>query len=151
MVNGIEHWTTKRTADGDVKLFLWEKFTGAPGEQAGKPAVLFVHGSSMASQPTFDLSVPGRPHSIYETQHVTTQLGLVEAGLGVAAVPAMAMPGADHPLLVSVPLVDPVVSRKVGLIRRQGRSLSPAAAQLYGFLLAMKGKRIAAAAKAPRA
>lgn len=63
MVNGIEHWTTKRTADGDVKLFLWEKFVGAPGEQAGKPAVLFVHGSSMASQPTFDLSVPGRPHS----------------------------------------------------------------------------------------
>jgi hypothetical protein len=56
--------------------------------------------------------VAGRPQSIYETQHVTTQLGLVEAGLGIAAVPAMAMPAADHPLLVSVPLVDPVVSRK---------------------------------------
>ena len=25
--------------------------------------ILFVHGSSMASQPTFDLHVPGRPHS----------------------------------------------------------------------------------------
>ncbi|MEY4294379.1 MAG: hypothetical protein RLY82_67, partial [Pseudomonadota bacterium] len=25
--------------------------------------IFFVHGSSMASQPTFDLSVPGRPHS----------------------------------------------------------------------------------------
>ncbi|HYN11164.1 MAG TPA: alpha/beta fold hydrolase [Burkholderiales bacterium] len=25
--------------------------------------MLFVHGSSMASQPTFDLEVPGRPHS----------------------------------------------------------------------------------------
>ena len=55
-VTGQEHWTTKKTADGDVRLFLWEKFVGAPG---GKPAVLFVHGSSMASQPTFDLSVPG--------------------------------------------------------------------------------------------
>ena len=85
--------------------------------------------------------VPGRPQSIYETQHVTTQLGLVEAGLGIAAVPAMAMPAADHPLLVSVPLVDPVVSRKVGLIRRKGRALSPAATQLYGFLMAMKGQR----------
>ena len=41
------------------------------------------------------------------------------------------MPGPDHPLLVSVPLVDPVVTRKVGLIRRRGRSLSPAAQQLY--------------------
>lgn len=92
--------------------------------------------------------VPGRPSSIYEAQHVTTLLGLVEAGLGVAAVPAMAMPGADHPLLVSVPLVDPVVSRKVGLIRRRGRSLSPAAQQLYDFLTEMKGqttKRVAPA------
>jgi pimeloyl-ACP methyl ester carboxylesterase len=43
-----------------VRLFLWEKFVGSP---EGKPAVLFVHGSSMASQPTFDLTVPGRPHS----------------------------------------------------------------------------------------
>ena len=55
-VTGVEHWTHK----GEVRLFLWEKFVGAPG---GKPAILFVHGSSMAAQPTFDLSVPGRPDS----------------------------------------------------------------------------------------
>jgi len=55
-VSGVEHWTRK----GDVRLFLWEKFVGAPD---GKPAILFVHGSSMASQPTFDLTVPGRPDS----------------------------------------------------------------------------------------
>jgi pimeloyl-ACP methyl ester carboxylesterase len=55
-VTGAEHWTRK----GGVKLFLWEKFVGS---SAGKPAILFVHGSSMASQPTFDLSVPGRPDS----------------------------------------------------------------------------------------
>ncbi|MGH8616841.1 MAG: alpha/beta hydrolase [Burkholderiales bacterium] len=55
-VTGQEHWTKK----GDVKLFLWEKFAGSPD---GKPAVLFVHGSSMASTPTFDLTVPGRPDS----------------------------------------------------------------------------------------
>ena len=59
-VTGVEHWTHKKTPDGDVKLFLWEKFVGSPD---GKPAVLFVHGSSMASQPTFDLTVPGRPDS----------------------------------------------------------------------------------------
>ena len=57
---GVEHWTVKTTSDGDVRLFLWEKFVGSPD---GKPAVLFVHGSSMASQPTFDLSVPGRADS----------------------------------------------------------------------------------------
>ncbi len=55
-IKGEEHWTTK---DGDVKLFLWEKCAGDPAKSAG--TILFVHGSSMASQPTFDLQVPGRP------------------------------------------------------------------------------------------
>ena len=56
-VPGTEHWTKK----GDVRLFLWEKRALQPA--TGRPAVLFVHGSSMASQPTFDLTVPGRPES----------------------------------------------------------------------------------------
>ena len=55
-VEGAEHWTNR----GDVRLFLWEKRAGAP-EKAG--TILFVHGSSMASQPTFDRQVPGRPGS----------------------------------------------------------------------------------------
>ena len=85
--------------------------------------------------------VVNRPQAIYEAQHVTTTLGLVEAGLGLAAVPSMAMPGPDHPLLVSVPLVDPVVTRKVGLIRRRGRSLSPAAQQLFDLFGEVKKSR----------
>ncbi|HXF53667.1 MAG TPA: alpha/beta fold hydrolase [Hyphomicrobiaceae bacterium] len=56
-VEGREHWTNK----GDVRLFLWEKYAGRLDGKKG--TVLFVHGSSMASQPTFDLSVPGRPDS----------------------------------------------------------------------------------------
>ncbi|HEY7787310.1 MAG TPA: alpha/beta fold hydrolase [Casimicrobiaceae bacterium] len=55
-VEGVAHWASK----GGVRLFLWEKFVDSPDD---KPAVLFVHGSSMASQPTFDLTVPGRPDS----------------------------------------------------------------------------------------
>ncbi|HWP14282.1 MAG TPA: alpha/beta fold hydrolase [Xanthobacteraceae bacterium] len=54
---GTEHWTNK----GDVKLFLWNKVAGDPAKTKG--TILFVHGSSMASQPTFDLDVPGRPDS----------------------------------------------------------------------------------------
>jgi pimeloyl-ACP methyl ester carboxylesterase len=54
---GTEHWTRK----GDVKLFLWNKAPAAGTKKVG--TILFVHGSSMASQPTFDLFVPGRPHS----------------------------------------------------------------------------------------
>lgn len=52
-----EHWTNK----DDVRLFLWEKYADSPEHKRG--TVLFVHGSSMASQPTFDLQVPGRPFS----------------------------------------------------------------------------------------
>jgi hypothetical protein len=48
------------------------------------------------------------------------------------------MPPDGHPTLVSVPLVDPAVSRTVGLIHRRGRSLSPAAQELYDQLLAVK-------------
>jgi pimeloyl-ACP methyl ester carboxylesterase len=52
-----EHWTNK----GDVRLFMWEKYVDNPDNKRG--TILFVHGSSMASQPTFDLQVPGRPFS----------------------------------------------------------------------------------------
>jgi pimeloyl-ACP methyl ester carboxylesterase len=54
---GEEHWAKK----GDVDIFLWEKYQGSPDSPRG--TVLFVHGSSMASQPTFDLQVPGRQFS----------------------------------------------------------------------------------------
>ena len=56
IVRGEEHWTNK----GDVRLFLWEKRSAA-AENRG--TILFVHGSSMAGTPTFDLQVEGRPYS----------------------------------------------------------------------------------------
>src|SRR5712671_210245 len=57
-MRGEEHWTEKGS---DVRLFLWNKHAGDPSGPAGR--ILFVHGSSMASQPTFDLQVPGRADS----------------------------------------------------------------------------------------
>jgi pimeloyl-ACP methyl ester carboxylesterase len=56
-IAGHEHWTRK----GDVRLFLWEKRGGTTEGPLG--TILFVHGSSMASQPTFDLHVAGRADS----------------------------------------------------------------------------------------
>jgi pimeloyl-ACP methyl ester carboxylesterase len=54
---GIEHWTDKN----GVRLFLWQKPSIIA--RASRGTILFVHGSSMASQPTFDLQVPGRNDS----------------------------------------------------------------------------------------
>ena len=59
-MTGREHWTRKKVPEGDIRLFLWQKAAEAA---PAKGTILFVHGSSMASQPTFDLEVPGRPDS----------------------------------------------------------------------------------------
>jgi pimeloyl-ACP methyl ester carboxylesterase len=57
MITGTEHSTNK----GHVRLFLWRK--SPPPGTATQGTVLFVHGSSMASTPMFDLQVPGRQDS----------------------------------------------------------------------------------------
>ena len=53
-ITGDEHWADKN----GVRLFLWRKSDDSRTRSRG--TILFVHGSSMASQPTFDLTVPGR-------------------------------------------------------------------------------------------
>ncbi len=83
-------------------------------------------------------AVAPRAPSVCETRHVTTLLGLVEAGLGVAAVPSMAMPAHDHPILTSVPLVEPVVKRRVGIVKRRGRPLTPAAEEFHRMIIEAK-------------
>ncbi len=58
-VRGNEHWTTKKTDAGDVRLFMWRKRTG----DASKGTILFVHGSSVSATPVFDLQIPGKPEA----------------------------------------------------------------------------------------
>jgi pimeloyl-ACP methyl ester carboxylesterase len=60
-ITAREYWIHKQDGAEKVKLFLYEKFTGNPDKAKG--IILFVHGSSMAGQPTFDLQVKGRPDS----------------------------------------------------------------------------------------
>ena len=78
-----------------------------------------------------------RPQACIETRHVSSLVAFVEAGLGVAAVPRLSMPRKGHAALVSVPIVEPEVTRTVGLIKRRGRSLSPAAEHLHAMLRAV--------------
>jgi len=52
---GTEHWAQC----GGAKLFLWRKRRIRLRNSAG--SVILVHGSSMASTPSFDLRVPDRP------------------------------------------------------------------------------------------
>src|SRR5690242_11278530 len=52
-----EYWAKK----GDVSLYVYRKRAGAPVKgEPPRPVVFLVHGSSVSSRPTFDLSVPGK-------------------------------------------------------------------------------------------
>ncbi|AYN97408.1 LysR family transcriptional regulator [Pseudomonas sp. LTJR-52] len=75
------------------------------------------------------------PRSFCEVRHIMTVVSLVEAGLGIAVVPRLAMPLDDHPTLISIPLEEPAATRTVGLVRRRGRILTPAAQQLYDMIV----------------
>lgn len=71
----------------------------------------------------------------YEVRHLSTALALVEAGIGITALPASAMPASDHPLVVSRPLVEPEISRTIGTVRRAVSALPPMAEHFYDALL----------------
>lgn len=78
-------------------------------------------------------------NSVCEARHVTTLLGLVEAGLGIAVVPSIAMPIFPHPTLAKVTLVEPEVVRQMGVLKRRGRTLTPAALELEQRIRSLPG------------
>jgi DNA-binding transcriptional LysR family regulator len=71
----------------------------------------------------------------YEVTHLSTSLGLVEAGLGISVLPQLATPQAEHPIIVTRPIGDPEVSRTIGVVRRRGGRLAPAAERFLEMLL----------------
>lgn len=81
------------------------------------------------------------PSYRFEVSHIATLLGMVEAGLGLAAVPRLALPPA-HPALVGVALRRPSVSRVLGLATRRGAALRAPATMFHDYLrAALKARR----------
>lgn len=72
------------------------------------------------------------PAPVHEVSQLGTLWGLVEKKFGVSALPKSACP--DHESIVSVPLIEPELTREVGLLTVRGRSLSPAAEMLRSTL-----------------
>ena len=75
------------------------------------------------------------PVIFYEVNHVSGILALVEAGMGVAAVPRLSLPKHMDATLIGVPLVNPPIHRTLGLICKRGRVMPPAAKTLFEMLL----------------
>ena len=73
------------------------------------------------------------PRPMCEVRHVSTLIGLVQSRLAVAVVPQLTLPRTPG-TVVGVPLERPTITRTIGMIRRTGRTLSPAAAALERLL-----------------
>ena len=70
----------------------------------------------------------------YEVRHIPSALNMVEQGLGITLAPKLAV-SKDHNLLSYRPLIDPTVTRTMGLIKRSGRELSYDSQKLYNLLI----------------
>lgn len=76
-----------------------------------------------------------RPETAHEIDHLTTSLGMVAAGLGIAVLPRSSLPLTASPSIEIRRLVDPDVSRSLGLYRRRGHKLARIGQQ---FLMAVR-------------
>ncbi|MFM0056023.1 LysR family transcriptional regulator [Paraburkholderia phytofirmans] len=92
-----------------------------------RPWPLIVSGTSSGNRRMLDAAlrdIDWRPDRLIEIEHLTTSLGLVEAGLGISIIPRCAAPRDAHARIAIRPLVDPTVARTIGLIRRRDAALS---------------------------
>lgn len=108
-------------------------------ELADHDGVMLAPGSG--NRMLIDQALAGqaqRPRWRCEVRHVPALLSLIEAGVGVGAVPRFALP-AQGGALVAVPLVAPAVARSVGIITRRGHPLAPAAQAFHDLLVASQG------------
>jgi len=72
--------------------------------------------------------------------NMTSLISLLERGLGVSPLPALAFPRARSDL-VWRRLVQPVVERSIGIVRLRGRSLTPAAVAMEAMVVAFFRER----------
>ena len=103
------------------------------------PYPLILSGRESANRPLLEAALERHGlqlASTYEVQRSSTALGLVVEGVGVAVVPELAVQRGTYPTLRVIPLVAPVVSRTLVLIKRRASHLTPAAQALYDLVAA---------------
>lgn len=74
-------------------------------------------------------------NGFYEVQHLSTSLGMVEMGLGIAVIPRLAMPSNDSSMLTCRLLRGASIKRVIGVVRRTHTSITPAADLFINILL----------------
>ncbi len=104
----------------------------------GEKLVLLDYASG--SRPLIDRALAA--HGAYcqvaqEVGHAITVFRMVEAGIGISIMPALALPAMPGPKndgrLIALPLV-PQIDRTITLVRRKNRTLSPAAQSVWELI-----------------
>jgi len=110
---------------------------------------------SSGNRSVIDAALAGvekHPLIFCEVNHVSGVLALVEAGMGVAAVPGLSVLPGRPDTIVGVPLENPTIHRTLGLISKRNHSMAPAARTLFEMLSEALGDKSAKKRKdsAPR-
>jgi DNA-binding transcriptional LysR family regulator len=82
---------------------------------------------------------PLRLNATFEVEHLATVMGLVEAGLGISAVPALTLFHFRRETLATRPLMHAALQRTVHIVRRREGSLSVAAQALHDLVVVRLG------------
>ena len=115
----------------------------ALASQAEVPWSVFAQRPFVATSPNSSIRIitdavfarAGLPvEPLYESGNVSMAAALVAAGLGVSAIPSLSLGLVNGGHLVTRKLVDPTVSRQLGLLSRAGATLSVAAARVQDRL-----------------
>jgi DNA-binding transcriptional LysR family regulator len=70
----------------------------------------------------------------YEVEHVSCILGLLEAGVGCAILPATALPTSSGSNIRAIPIAAPEIKRTVGVVRHRSLSISPMASEFLDLV-----------------
>lgn len=73
----------------------------------------------------------------HEVSNIMTVMNLVDAGFGIAAIPSFAAMRRQHARVIFRELVRPTIKRDIGLVKRRGKALSPAAQSMQKLILDM--------------
>jgi DNA-binding transcriptional LysR family regulator len=99
---------------------------------------------SSGNRSVIDAALAGiekHPVIFCEVNHVSGVLALVEAGIGVAAVPGLSVLPGRQDGIVGVPLINPQIKRTLGLISKRDHTMAPAARTLFEMLADLLLKR----------
>jgi LysR family carnitine catabolism transcriptional activator len=108
---------------------LVERDTLSWSDFAGESFIAFSRDSSIRRLADIGLAQSGvEPRQQLETRTVATAGGMIAAGLGVSAMPALVLPLLSATPVVTRPLVGPVVTRKIAVHLRAGER-TPATVQ----------------------